>query len=267
MSFGADFSLTMLTSDPVVAALGDRAGIDHIGLDFETLGKRERQPDFKEWVSDHKVTDLPPVRKALTQAKLFARTEPINPEIGHQIESLLDHGVQSLMLPMFTNVADVEKFIDRVDGRAYVSLLLETPQAVARIGEIVQVRGIDEISVGLNDLHRSFGLKSHFELLVSDVMQMLSDTVTAARIRFGFGTLGRVRDTDLPIPSDLIYAQYPRLDGRSARISRYFLASNPRELDFDLEIRLLRERLEYWNEQPSEALEEARQDLAKFFLD
>lgn len=265
MSFATDFSLLMLTSDPVVAALGDRAGIDHIGLDFETLGKRERQPDLKEWVSTHKVTDIPPVRKALTRAKLFSRTEPLNPKIERQIETLLDYGVQSLMLPMFTSAADVAKFVDFVAGRAYVSLLLETPQAVVRISDIVQVQGIDEISIGLNDLHRSFGLTSHFELLVSDMMRMLSETVTAAGIRFGFGTLGRVRDTGLPIPSDLIYAQYPRLNGRSARIFRFFLGPNPRELDFDLEIRLLRERLDYWNDQTPEAWEEARQDLAKLF--
>ncbi len=263
--FGATFSLTMVTNDPVVAALGDRAGIDHIGLDFETLGKLERQPEAGAWISDHRIPEIPPVARALKHARLFARTNPLNARSRDEVEQLLACGVRSIMLPMFKDATEVASFIELVGGRAYVSLLLETAPAVARIDEIVRVPGIDEISIGLNDLHRAFGLKSHFEILTSDVMPMLSDAVRGRGIRFGFGTLGRVGARGLPVPADLVYAQYPRLGATSARLFRHFLGPNPREMDFDKEVTSLRQRLTHWYAQGPEAWEEARSELQRLF--
>ncbi len=259
--FGDSFSFTLLTRDPVVAELGDRAGIEHIGLDFETQGKRERQPDSGAWISDHGVSDIEPIRRALTHAHLFARSDPVYDGSAGQIERLLEAGVNSLMLPMFTTAQEVSRYIDLVGGRAYVSLLLETPQALVRIDDILQVPGIDEISVGLNDLHRAMGLRSHFEILTSDLMTRLSEKVRSRGVRFGFGTLGKVGDTGLPTPPDLVYAQYPRLGATTGRLFRFFQGPAPREVDYTLEVRLLRERLTYWHGLGEAAWEEARKDL------
>lgn len=265
--FGDTFSLTLLTRDPVVAELGDRAGIDHIGLDFETLGKRRRQPDSGAWISDHAFSDIEPIRQVLRHARLFARSDPLHDDTSVQIESLLDAGVRSLMLPMFTDASEVARYVDLVGGRAYVSLLLETPQALVRIDDILQVAGVDEISVGLNDLHRALGLRSHFEVLTSDLMTMLSDKVRGRGIRFGFGTLGKVGDAHLPIPPDLVFAQYARLGATSGRLFRFFQGPAPREVDYGLEVRLLRERLTYWHKQGTAAWEEARRDLHLLFTE
>lgn len=263
--FGKRFSFTLITNDPVVAARADHAGVDHVGLDFETLGKRERQPDLAEWVSHHRMEEIPPVRAVLRRAKLFARTDPIHEGSSDQVESLLAQGIESIMLPMFTTVDEVSRFVDLVAGRAAISLLLETPQAVVRVDEILRVPGIEEVTLGLNDLHRAFGLKSHFEILTSDLMVMLSEKVCERGIRFGFGTLGKVRDANLPVPPDLIYAQYPRLNATAGRLFRFFLGPTPHELDFDLEVRLLRERLSFWYGAGPEAREDARRSLVRMF--
>jgi hypothetical protein len=266
-SFGTRFSFTLITNDPVIAARADHAGVDHIGLDFETFGKRERQPDLAEWVSDHRLDEIAPVREAVCDAHLFARTDPWHEGSATQIEALLARGVDSLMLPMFTRTDEVARFVDRVAGRAYVSLLLETPQALVRIDDILRVPGIDEVSLGLNDLYRAFGLKSHFEILTSDLLVMVSEKIRARGIRFGFGTLGKVRDTHLPVPPDLVYAQYPRLGATSGRLFRFFLGPDPQALDLDLEVRLLRARLTDWDERGREAQEEARRSLIRLFED
>ena len=261
VSFGENFSLTLLTDDPVIAERGDRAGIDHIGVDLETLGKRGRQPEPGAWISHHKIADLAAVACRLRRSRLFARTDPWHDGSPRQIDELLAGGVTALMLPMFTGAAEVARFVNHVAGRAYICLLLETPQAIVRIDDILGIAGIDEVSVGLNDLYRAFGLTSHFEILTSDLMNMLSDKVHARGIRFGFGTLGRARDNDLPVPSDLVYAQYPRLGATSARLFRPFLGADPRSLDIALEVRQLRERLSFWHAQGAAAWEEARREL------
>jgi HpcH/HpaI aldolase/citrate lyase family protein len=260
-AYGDTFSLTMLTNDPAVARSGDRAGIDHIGLDFETLGKRIRQPEPGAWVSDHALSEVAPIGQALKHARLFARIDPMQDQTPRQVEQLLGLGVNSIMLPMFTQAGEVASFVELVDGRAYVSLLLETPEALVRIDDIVRIPGIDEISIGLNDLHRALGLKSHFEVLTSDIMCMLSDKVRGHGIRFGFGTLGKVGDSGLPVPADLVYAQYPRLGASSARLFRHFQGPTPRELDYETEVTLLRQRLSFWYAQGPDAWERARNEL------
>jgi HpcH/HpaI aldolase/citrate lyase family len=259
--FGENFSLTLLTNDPVIAKRGDRAGIDHIGLDFETLGKRARQPEASAWISHHTLEDLIAIGRVLERSRLFARIDPWHAGSARQVEELLAKGATSLMLPMFTSAVEVARFAELVSGRAYICLLLETPQAVVRIDDILEISGIDEISIGLNDLHRALGLRSHFEVLISDLMRMLSDKVRARGLRFGFGTIGRAMDNDLPVPSDLLYAQYPRLGATSARLFRPFLGSNPLSLDITREVKRLRGRLSFWGEQGAEAWEEARREL------
>ncbi len=265
LSFGKQFSFTMITNDMLIASRADQAGVNHIGLDFETLGKRERQPGLAEWVSDHHLDEVKPVADAVHNGFLFARTDPLHEGSKIQIENLLQHGVNSLMLPMFKSADEVSQFIDLVNGRAYISILLETPPALVRLDDIIKLSGIDEISLGLNDLYRAFGLKSHFEILTSDLMIMVSEKVREHDIRFGFGTLGKVRDANLPVPPDLIYAQYPRLGATSGRLFRFFLGENPYELDLDLEVKLLRDRLTEWYEHGPQAWEEARQDLINLF--
>jgi len=71
----------------------------------------------------------------------------------------------------------------------------------------------------------------------------VSAAVRGARLRFGFGGIGRAGARGLPIPSDLIYAQYARLGGRAALVSRAFGAE---AIDLRDEIRCARDRLAWW---------------------
>lgn len=246
MGYGDDFILTLFTNDPLIARSADQAGINRIGLDLERIGKRERQGHLNTWISDHEIKDLPNMREAVVSAELFVRTNPIHPNSKEEIDFLIEMGAQTLMLPMFRTVEEAADFIKFIDGRARVSLLVETAQAAVRIRDIIELGGIDEVFVGLNDLHLSLALNNHFEALVSGLMDMLSKTVCDAGIRFGFGGIGRVNDTRLPISGDLIYAQYPRLKATSALVSRVFFSSINEELDLSSEIVRFRDRMNYW---------------------
>ncbi len=223
MSFGSDFVLTLFTDDPRLSRIANEAGIDRIGPDLEILGKKERQDASRDRISCHDLKRLPAVAKTLRLSCLFARIDPVSERTSEEVEFLLRQGVQALMLPYFQHPDQVRRFVDLVGGRARTILLLETPQAMVRVREVVAVPGVDEIHVGLNDLHRGLGLASHFELLCSPVMEMLSDLVNGAGLWFGFGGVGRVDDRSLPVGSELVYPQYLRLHGRSAIVSRVFL--------------------------------------------
>lgn len=257
MSYGNDFVLTLFTNDIELARRADAAGINRIGLDLEMLGKAERQQHLNTWISDHKEEQLSVLRQILKKAKLFVRTNPPHPDLRKEIDRYIEAGVEVLMLPMFHSAEEAADFIGYIDGRAEVSLLIETAAAAVRIDNIVKLKGIDEIHIGLNDLHLDLGLKSHFELLHYQFMNTLSDIVHSAGIPFGFGGVGRVKDDRLPIPSDLIYAQYLRLKADRALVSRVFTSPDYTRLDLTREVADFRSRMDEWHERPQQDLMEA----------
>jgi len=254
MSYGDNFILTLFTNDAELARRADEAGINRIGLDLERIGKAERQPYLNTWISDHEEHQLPELRQSLKKAQLFVRTNPIHSRSQEEIDRLIQGGVEVLMLPMFKTTQEAGMFIEFVAGRAEVSLLLETAAAAACIKEIVKLQGIDEIHIGLNDLYLSLGLKSHFELLGSGLMDFLSEVVVEAGIPFGFGGIGRAGDESLPMPPDMVYAQYPRLKADRALVSRVFLTPDYTKLDLKYEVESFRHRMNEWYNSPDSEL-------------
>lgn len=248
MSYGKDFVLTLFTNDPDLARAGNDAGINRIGLDLERIGKEHRQDAKKAWISNHQVHELQAIRDQLTQAALFTRTNPIHAGSRDEINYLIDQGVTVLMLPMFRTVKEAATFIELVNGRALVSLLVETAAAAMRLREIVKLSGIDEIHFGLNDLYLDMKLSNHFEVLTSGLLDMLADIVLTAEIPFGFAGIGRVNDGRLPIPGDLIFAQYPRLGATRALVSRVFYSPDFRALDLTHEVSAARAALDRWHQ-------------------
>ena len=261
MSYGEHFVFTLFTNDPRLAGLADRAGVNRIGLDLEKIGKDQRQGDTPGWISDHQTAQLSTVRRALANGELFVRTNPIHADSRGEIEELLAAGAQVLMLPYFRTCHEVDTFVRLIDERAHVSLLLETGAAMARIHDIVRVPGIDEIHVGLNDLHIDLKLSNHFEVLASCIMDMMSEAVRGAGIPFGFGGVARRGDRSLPIAPELVYAQYPRLGADRALITRAFILPDYTQLDLDAELAEARRALNDWSTQSPAELEHAREQL------
>jgi hypothetical protein len=248
MSYGSDFVLTLFTNDTGLAAAGDKAGINRIGLDLETIGKQKRQDPTKAWVSDHEIHQLQEIREVLKTAALFTRTNPIHEGSRDEIDRLIGEGVQVLMLPMFRTIKEAGTFVDLVNGRATVVLLVETATAAMRLREIVTIPGVDEIHFGLNDMYLDMNLSNHFEVLASGLLDMLADVVSSAGLLFGFAGIGRVRDDRLPMPPSLIYAQYPRLGATRALVARVFYSPDYREFDLTREIAAARDALDLWHQ-------------------
>jgi hypothetical protein len=260
MSYGDQFVFTLFTNDPQLAARADAAGIDRIGVDIERLGKHLRQASYN-WISDHAEADVEHVRPSIKQAALFARCNPIHPASRDEIDRLIASGVSVLMLPYFKGVQEAETFIRMVDGRATPVLLVETREAAAVMPELCRLEGVNEIHIGLNDMRLSLGWPSHFQVLVSDFLERLCEPVLHAGFRLGIGGVGRVGDNDLPIPSDLVIAQLPRLGATATLISRAFFRGDA-PLDLGQEISALRRQLDVYAGQPKSWLQAQRKVLS-----
>lgn len=259
--FGDDFRLTLVTDDAALARRADRAGIERIGIDLERIGKAERQAGQDTRLSLHGMDDLARIAGAITQARAFARLNPIHPGSAAEVEAALAAGARVVMLPFFHGAAEVARFVDLVGGRAFVMVLVETGAALVRLREILAVPGIGEVMVGLNDLRLALGVASHFEILASPLLDAVAAEVRRAGLPFSVGGVARVDDRALPVPPDLVLAQYPRLQATGAWVSRSFVNGLADGADVAPSIAALRRRLTEWSAASPQALEDARRDL------
>jgi len=156
----------------------------------------------------------------LTQANLLVRVNPICEGSNAEIEDCIARGVDRLMLPMFTTAQEVARFIEMVGGRARTCLLLETPAALARLPEILDVPGVENVHMGLNDLHLELKLDFMFEVLAGGLVEYAAGLFQERGVPFGFGGVARL-DTGL-LPANLILSEHARLGSEQVILSRDF---------------------------------------------
>ena len=254
--------LTLWTDDPAGARAADAAGVDRVGPDLERLGKRERQTNPSFWLSPHREESLSDVRAQLGRARLFARTNPPHDGWAAEAERLIAAGVEVLMLPAFRSAREVLAGLEVVDGRARLVPLLETGEALADVEAIAACPGLREVHFGLNDLALSLGLTNRFSSLTHPGLAHAASVLREHGVQVGVGGIGRAGDSELPVPSDLIYAQYPRLGATGALIARSFfngLDGSPGALRDS--ISAARARFDDWYGRDAAELEAARVEL------
>ncbi|MBU5636057.1 hypothetical protein KOM00_04865 [Geomonas sp. Red69] len=189
-------------------------------VDLEINGKDERQGHLNSVISRHTLEDVTKIRKVLNSSQLMVRINPLHDDSAGEITRCIELGADILMLPMFTNAVEVDKFLTLVRGRVETCLLLETGQALARVNEIVKVNGIQNIHIGLNDLHLSLKLDFMFELLSCGIVEYLASSIKSQSIKFGFGGIARIGQGALG--SELILSEHHRLGSSQVILSRDF---------------------------------------------
>jgi 2-keto-3-deoxy-L-rhamnonate aldolase RhmA len=210
-----------ITNQAELAAYAEQCGVNRLFVDMEYIGKQERQGHLNTHKAKHTVEDVRRVRTAIRQAELMVRVNPMHDGSELEINAVAQAGADVIMLPMFTAKDEVARFIALVDGRAKVCLLLETPQALVRIDDILSLReGIDEIHIGLNDLHLGMGLTFMFELLSGGIVDYAAEKIRRAGIRFGFGGIARVGEGE--VTAELVLSEHVRLGSQMVILSRTF---------------------------------------------
>ena len=222
--------LMYITNNPSVASIVEGAGVDRIFVDMEYIGKADRQGGMDTVQSHHTIEDIKTVKRQLKKAQVMARVNPIHtatenyPSSKEEIDGAIEAGADILMLPYFKTASEVAEFIRLVGGRAKTLPLVETPEAVENIDEILSLNGIDEIFVGLNDLSLGYGMKFMFQLLSSGMVEKLCNKFKAKNIPYGFGGIAGIGKGALP--SERVIAEHYRLGSTCAILSRSFCNTN-----------------------------------------
>lgn len=212
--------LMYITNEPEIAKIAQDSGVDRIFIDLEINGKEERQGHLDTVISRHHIKDVEKIKKVLHKAELLVRVNPIYEKSKEEIDSVIEQGADIVMLPFFKTAEEVIKFIKIVNKRARVCLLCETPEAVENIDEILQENGIDEIHIGLNDLHLGYKKKFMFELLADGTVEKLCSKFKDAGVKYGFGGIARIGTGTLPAKH--IITEHYRLGSSMVILSRCF---------------------------------------------
>lgn len=213
-----------ITNNPQLAEIAQEAGVDRVWVDLEYKGKEERQAGMNTVKSKHTIEDVKALRPVVTTSKLMVRVNPLDDESEDEINKVIDAGADYIMLPMFKTKSEVERFISLVGGRAKTMLLLETKEGMECLEEYVSVPGIDEIHIGLNDLHLAHNMTFMFELVADGTVERIANVLKAYNIRFGFGGFARIGYGILP--AEMILTHHYALGSEMAILSRGFCDAN-----------------------------------------
>ena len=143
---------------------------------------------------------------------------------AEEIDGIVKNGADIIMLPYFKSATEVKTFIDLVGGRARTLPLVETPEAVESIEEILGLLGVDEIYIGLNDLSLGYHKKFMFELLADGTVEKLCFKFRQKGILYGFGGIASVGKGLLP--AEKVIREHYRLGSTSVILSRSFCDVN-----------------------------------------
>ena len=190
--------LMFITNDLPVALIAQKYGVERIWIDLETLGKEARQPNMDTVKSFHSVSDIAKIAPYLTTSEMLVRVNPWHDGSIEEINSVIEAGAELVMLPMWKSPDEVNEFVDAVHKRAKTILLLETKEAVECLDSVLDIDGVDEVHIGLNDLHLAYHLSFMFELLANGTVEKLCGKLRRKGIPYGFGGIARLGEGLLP---------------------------------------------------------------------
>jgi hypothetical protein len=210
----------LITNDQLIAKDAQSAGVSRIMVDLELIGKKERQASRTTFISNHQPQDIEKIRAVLTDSQLIVRINSYNKNSGNEIEHAITAGADIIMLPMITDIAQLDKISDLIAGRAMLLPLVETAYSMAHITYIAAHPAVSEVYIGLNDLHLSLGLDYLFEPLSLGLLDWMADKIKATDKSFGFGGIATIGSGELP--AEFILAEHVRLNSTCIILSSRF---------------------------------------------
>lgn len=212
-----DFELLLFSTDLSFIRAAVAAGVNGIVIDWERIGKAERQRGFDTQINADTLEDLERVRAAV-EVPVICRINAFGPTTRDEIEAAIRAGADELLLPMVRSAEEVERVLEWVASRAGVGILVETCEAVRQAERLARLP-LSRVYVGLHDLAIERGTPNPFRAVSDGLVEEVRRFFT---VPFGFAGL-TLPDRGFPIPCRLLIAETARLRCSFSFLRRSFL--------------------------------------------
>ena len=210
------FELVLFSTDPVLIRQAVAAGVDSIIVDWEYIGKEQRQAFADTQINYDTLEDLRRVR-ACTEAKVICRINGYGKTTAEEVEQAVKAGTDEILIPMVRTLEEVETVLEQVGGRCGVGILVETDAAVDLARELARLP-LSRVYVGLNDLAIERNKLNIFTALVDGTVEGIRPIFA---VPFGFGGL-TLPERGYPIPCRLLIGEMARLGCHYSFLRRSF---------------------------------------------
>ncbi len=213
-----DFLLVLFSKDPSTIIQAVQAGVRAVIVDWEHIGKKERQFGVDTEINRDTTEDLKRVR-ACTKATVICRINSHGDRTEEEIEAAANAGADEILLPMVRTLYQVENVIDLARRRCGVGILVETVDAIHLAPDLGRLP-LSRVYVGLNDMAIDRKNPDNIFLPIFDgTVERLRRHFPA--IPFGFGGL-TTPDGGFPLPCRLLMAEMVRLGCSFSFLRRTF---------------------------------------------
>lgn len=207
----------LFTTDLPLALRAEKAGIDSIMVDWEQVGKIERQIGKGLDTKCDTIDDLRLLSSNL-KIPISVRINPVGTNTASEVDSALNNGAKIIMLPMANSIEEVNSFLTMVNKRAKTIIQIETPSIVKQLENFKKLDW-DYAYIGLNDLMLASGRHNIWEAIADGTTDQICSQLKGRKYGFGGST---VIGGGNPIIGDLIIHELIRLGGSISVMRRTF---------------------------------------------
>ena len=209
--------LFLFENDAAEVRQAVKYGVQHFLVDWEAVGKEERQQGYDTEIRPGTLDDLAAIA-AIPEAMAWCRINRFGPHTAKEIENSLKAGAGGIFLPMATSATEVEKFLQCVDSRCETGILMETVEAYA-VAKDLAILPLERVYFGLNDFAISRGGGSIFRAVLDGSVERMRD-VFSEKV-FGFGGVTAL-EKGFPLPAKRFLEEMSRLDCGFSFLRRSF---------------------------------------------
>ena len=230
--------LFLFTTETDFALKAEKAGIDSVIVDWEHIGKEERQRQYDTETNRDTPEDVHKLSKVL-KIPVTVRVNKLGEHTPHEVGKAIENGARILMLPMARTIRDVETFLAIVSKRAKTIIQIETVDLVTQMSELSRLNW-DYVYIGLHDLMIERGGRVIWEAVLDGTVQKILEPLHGRL--YGFGGITVLGGGD-PINFEYILHELTRLNCSLSFLRRTF-KKEIMDRNMEAEIKALRAFIE-----------------------
>jgi hypothetical protein len=213
---------TLITNRERDAQIALETGIQRIAIDLEQATKIERQAGYRTFISSHVTGDVTCMRSRFPSAQILVRVNSIHAGSREEFNEIAESAPQFIMLPFFTSLEEVDRFLDLLPKGSVPILLLESVRSLRLLGRLLEEYPIGEYFIGLNDLSLDLGNSSFITTLADPLFIEAAGRLQTSGLPWGFGGVGNPFNNTLPVSTRNFFEFQVALGASRALFSRNF---------------------------------------------